>query len=301
MESQTGLSSYPKVWNVGHPHILDLFQDEVVVQEKVDGSQFSFGLIDGEPRCRSRGREVYIEAPDKMFQKAVDTVVRLAPDLTPEWIYRAEYLSKPRHNALTYDRAPKDNLVIFDINTGPETYLPYEDVVKEATRLGLEVVPHFFTGKVHNLEALFELLKHESFLGGPSVEGIVVKNYTRFGKDAKALMGKYVSESFKEIHQSSWKASNPGRGDVIRNLTVQLRTEARWEKAVQHLTEAGAICHEPKDIGALVKLVQDDIDEECEALVKQALYDWAWPQIRRGVSGGIAEWYKKRLAERQQF
>ncbi len=43
---------------------------------------------------------------------------------------------------------------------------------------------------------LYALLEKESILGG-KVEGIVVKNYARFGKDKKVLMGKYVSEQGK--------------------------------------------------------------------------------------------------------
>lgn len=45
--------SYPKVYNLGHSAIKDLFHDEVVIQEKLDGSQFSFGIVDGEFRRRS--------------------------------------------------------------------------------------------------------------------------------------------------------------------------------------------------------------------------------------------------------
>ena len=36
--SNITLPSYPKVWNLGHPHIENLFDGPVVVQEKVDGS-----------------------------------------------------------------------------------------------------------------------------------------------------------------------------------------------------------------------------------------------------------------------
>ena len=39
------ISSYPKVYNLGHRAIVGLTEESVVVQEKVDGSQFSFGLM----------------------------------------------------------------------------------------------------------------------------------------------------------------------------------------------------------------------------------------------------------------
>jgi len=51
------LNSYPKVYNLGHAAIVHLFDEPVTVEEKVDGSQFSFALIDGELSARSKGKE----------------------------------------------------------------------------------------------------------------------------------------------------------------------------------------------------------------------------------------------------
>jgi hypothetical protein len=42
----TSWHSYPKLYAMGHRAIADLLLDDVIVQEKVDGSQFSFGLFD---------------------------------------------------------------------------------------------------------------------------------------------------------------------------------------------------------------------------------------------------------------
>jgi hypothetical protein len=65
------ISSYSKVYNLGHRTIEQLFDGIVVAQEKVDGSQFSFGLIDGELYCRSKGKRQMPEQPDKMFAGGV--------------------------------------------------------------------------------------------------------------------------------------------------------------------------------------------------------------------------------------
>ena len=47
MNDQDGDSwhSFPSVYAVGHAALADLFLDDVIVEEKVDGSQFSFGLF----------------------------------------------------------------------------------------------------------------------------------------------------------------------------------------------------------------------------------------------------------------
>jgi hypothetical protein len=86
------LYTYPKIYNLGHPAILEIFQDEVIVEEKVDGSQFSFGVLNGELQCRSKGKKQMIEAPDKLFDKAVETIQGLKDKLEPGWVYIGEYL-----------------------------------------------------------------------------------------------------------------------------------------------------------------------------------------------------------------
>ena len=86
--------SYSDIFALGHKAVLDIFADEVVLEEKIDGSQFSFGLHEGRIQCRSKNTEQFIDAPDGLFQKAVD-VVKTLP-LHPNYIYRAEYLQKPK-------------------------------------------------------------------------------------------------------------------------------------------------------------------------------------------------------------
>ena len=45
----------------------DLFKELVIVEEKIDGSQISFGKIDGELYARSKGATLNLAAPDKYF------------------------------------------------------------------------------------------------------------------------------------------------------------------------------------------------------------------------------------------
>src|SRR4051812_39259011 len=108
--------SYPKIWSVGHAAITELLLDDVVVEEKVDGSQFSFGIYGGELRCRSKNKDIILDNPEKMFAEAVNTVRELAPILRDGWTYRGEYLQGRGHNHLTYDRIPAKHICLFDIN-----------------------------------------------------------------------------------------------------------------------------------------------------------------------------------------
>lgn len=291
--------SYPSIYALGHRGVANLFDGDVVVEEKVDGSQFSFGVFNGEIRCRSKGAIVHVDAPEGMFGRGVEVVKALAPILHDGWTYRGEYLQKPKHNALAYNRTPEKHIIIFDINTDFEAYLSPEAKAEEARRVGLEVVPLIAADHITDMTGFRSLLDRESVLGGPKIEGVVVKNYTQFGQDKKALMGKYVSEAFKEIHAHEWKNTNPNKGDVVQQLIMDYRTEARWQKAVQHLRERGEIDDSPRDIGKVMAEVGADIEKECAEQIAQALYKWAWPQIRRGTTAGVAEWYKSQLLASQ--
>lgn len=295
-------ASYPKLFALGHPSIADLFSGTVVVEEKVDGSQFSFGVFNGTLQCRSRRCVMDgLTAPD-LFKGAYATAKRLeaAGLLVEGRAYRGEALQTPSHNSLKYERTPKGHFILFDCDNGAEAYSTREAKEAEAARLGLEVVPVLFEGEISDRAGLANLLKGSSILGGP-IEGIVIKNYSRFGYDKKPLFGKWVTEDFKEIHQGEWKAKNPGSSDIVETLVERYRSEARWLKAVYRLRDEGRLTNSPKDIGLLVQEVQKDLVEECEPLIKQDLYNWAIGKILRGSIGRFPIWYKERLADQQPF
>lgn len=297
----TRLHSYPKVWNMGHPAIADLFDGVVVVQEKVDGSQFTFGVVGGELQCRSKGAQIDMQTTDKLFRGAVDTAIRLheAGLLVEGWQYRGEALCRPKHNTNAYERVPAGNVILFDVDTGLENRVDPEHLKAITEDLGLEVVPTFFAGVVRDIEHLKALLDTDSILGGCKIEGVVVKNYARWGEDGKMLMGKVVSDDFRESHKHDWRKRNPTRGDFIEALQSSLCTDARFRKTVERMRDAGKLEGSPKDIGALIKELRADVKEECAAEVKEALFLHFWPQIEKGASHGLPEWYKNTLAEQQ--
>jgi len=296
------LPSYVSIYNFGHRAVANLLVGPVYVQEKVDGSQFSFGVgEDGTVMTRSKGSEVFLETADKLFKGAVEYVHSIKDKLTPGYVYRGEVLCRPKHNTLAYDRVPRHNVVLFDINTGEECYMAYSDILNEAAKLDLEVVPLIYHGIVESADQLKAFLETQSFLGGQKVEGVVVKpvNYDQFGTDHKALMGKYVSEAFKEIHGGEWRKNNPTQNGVIDAIALQYKTPARWEKSIQHLRDAGELTDSPQDIGKLMKAVNVDVLKECEDEIRAELFKQAWPKIARIITAGLPEYYKKMLLEKQ--
>lgn len=290
------LPSYPKVHNVGHPMISKIFEGPVLVQEKVDGSQISFGVIDGKLCIRSKNVDIS-DSSDGMFKPAIDAI-KGTEGLPSGFIFRGEFLGKEKHNSLTYNRVPKKHICLFDLSTADgQHYSKYPAVIDAASKFGFDVVPAFYYGEVKDLEQIKDMLNKESFLGGPNIEGLVFKNYEQFGRDDKPMFGKHVSEAFKEVNKKDWKSRHPSGKDVVQKLKEAFRTEARWEKAYQHLRDDGKLESSPVDIGPLIKAVQEDIREEEEDFIKGALYKWAIGAILRSSTAGLPEWYKNKLME----
>lgn len=297
------MSTYPKLYTLGHRALANVFFESVEVEEKVDGSQFTFGNFDGALKCFSKNCLLYEDSVPALFQPSYATAKRLYDEglLQPGVVYRGEAMCAPKHNTLCYGRAPKGNIVLFDVMVGTEHYLEHADKVIIADTFGIDVTPLIYKGPVNGQAQLEAMLDRVSFLGGQKIEGVVFKNYTRFGLDGKPLFGKLVSDAFKEVHNKEWKKTAPNKKDIIEMLVDRYKTPARYDKAVQHLRDDGRLTESPKDIGPLMGECLKDILAECGDEIKDAVFDWAWKQIGRGIANGIPQWYKEKLAKAQTY
>jgi len=293
------MHAFPKIFAVGQDYIADLFLDEVEITEKIDGSQFVFGRVNGEAKCRSKGKEQYEGAVDKMFMDAWDYVHSV--DLPNDILFYGEYLRKPKHNTLCYQRIPRNHIVIFGASTPGDTFVSeYEELAELAGSIDLEAVPLIYQGLIKSADELKAMLETDSYLGGTKVEGVVVKNYARpfllGGQPIPLMCGKFVSEAFKEKHISGWSKENTSKGkwDAFKD---GFRTDARFEKAVQHLRDNGELENSPRDIGKLIAEAKRDIAEEERDAILKFLWQEFSPELMRRATFGLPEWYKEKLAE----
>ena len=175
--------------------------------------------------------------------------------------------------------------------------MPVNNTIAKYTNGGMNAVMFaWFAKNIDSSKGIAEQYLHiDSILGNCKVEGFVVKNYAQFGDDKKIAIAKYVSEGFQEKHRHEWKMANPGAGDFVGSLITALKTEARWNKAVQHLRDGGALVDAPQDIGNLIKEVQADLLKEESDFIKDKLFTHFIGQISRGVIAGLPEWYKEKL------
>lgn len=289
--------NYGKVHPIGHKDVQGIFDEEVVIQEKVDGSRFTFGVIDGKLRCWSGSRHNELDLGEVgMFTPAIAHVKMLEATglLMNGTVAFCEFLGSRKHNKLEYGRVPRNHLVLFD------AYSPERGCCKEHSQLSgladmwqIDVVPVLFEGKVTCPEEITRLLETTSFLGGPKVEGVVCKRYQHGGQ----LRAKYVSDDFKEIAARRTKAKE-GVG-IIEDIAECLATEQRFSKAYQAVRDRGKIGGVPEDIPHIIKELCIDLYAESHDYVSSRLLAWGWKQVQREVVRRLPDWYKSKLLKEE--
>jgi hypothetical protein len=292
------IPAFPKIFALGTRWVAGIFDSPVEVTEKVDGSQFCFGKVEGKLYMRSRGAEIHPGSGDRLFNPAIEHVQFIEKILPDNTVFYGETLCKPKHNTIEYERVPTNNIMLFGAMKTDLTFLP--DLDEYALVFNVDRAPVLFSGMITDVDMLYKMIDRKSYLGKANIEGVVVKNYKKdlvLGECIIPLMSaKLVSEKFKEVHASGWKKEQTLYGK-IEKLKEMFRTEARWSKAIQHLRESGTLEGSPRDIGPLIKEIHRDVEEEGCCEIKEELYKMIGKSIVDSSTFGFPEWYKKQLAK----
>lgn len=291
--------SYGKVLTIGAAMTENALSGEVVIQEKVDGSLFGFGVTDDDQlTVRSKGKVMDIDGPDAMFLKAVDYVKSIKQELLSyprnDIYFYCEYLQKPKHNVLSYEKIPQNHLVLFDALVGGK-WADRAQLLKFGELWSIDVIPELYRGEA-TPDTIKSLLGTQSFLGKEIIEGVVIKNYNQnfmLGGQIFTLFTKYVREEFKERHVVEWRDKKP-RGQLDEYLKA-FKSEARWQKAIIHAKELGKLQNAPQDIGMLLEMIQRDVEEEEKENIKDFLYKCFIKDILRSSTKDFPMWYKDQL------
>ena len=295
------LPPYTKLFAVGTRNVQSIFDEEVEITEKIDGSMFRFGKINGELLIGSKSCLLDQEKPENLFIEAVEYVKSIEDRLTEGVVFYGECLKKPKHNTLVYDSIPKNHIALFGayIVELDRYESIYEELAYWSHLLNVDVVPLVYKGKIDSSKQLTSMLERTSYLGGCHIEGVVVKNYTKqcvLTPDVIfPFMGaKFVSENFKEVHRGRWNSEEKPSGKWD-SFCEQYRTPARWDKAVIHLKEQGLLDESPKDIGLLMKEIQEDIVVEERENIKDFLWDVYKKSLLSNAVKGLPQWYKNKV------
>lgn len=294
------MNSYSTIFSHTHRAITDseLFANPVNIEEKIDGSQFSFQRTSEGVKFRSKGAQIDPDAPPSLFKPCVEGVLRIADSLPMDYVFRGESISSKKHNILTYQSVPPLGVVIFDIERAPLSFLSYTEKEELCRELGFMVAPLLYSGSITSCPCLETIISSTPSILGGKIEGVVIKPsaYNLFGVDKKLLMAKYVSTQFKETHKTEWKTPVQ-KPELVQQLVEKYKTQARWRKAIQHLKEKDVLLNSPKDIGGLLKELTEDLERECEEEIKEFLWKSVRGRFLKGIQNGFPEFYKELLRE----
>ena len=320
--------SFPKIFPAdretsGNYAVGMLERTDVIVKEKLDGSQFAFAKrADGQVLCRSKSQQLTESNCDKQFRPAFDYVHSIAERLSPGEVYYCETFASPRQNKIRYARTPRNGLALFAVSTvnftmefpdiRPERVIAFfteHDYLREfADRLDIEAVQCLGGDRPRRwtLAELNELVKSgKSQLGGTSgIEGVVIScdepiEYVEETDDGPKTrwqplqIAKLVRDDFKEVKVRREKRDNTSPlVEQAIEIFARYCTEARWDKAIQHLRDEGKLKGDYSDIGLIIKEIIRDVEEEEGQDIGAQLFRIFHSLFRREVIKGFPEYYK---------
>jgi len=264
------------------------FYDKVVtVQEKVDGSQFSFWKDVGSSTVSVASRNRMLSGEESRFRVAVAHVRTL--DVPPGVIFRGEVVSKFRHNKIVYSRLPKHNLVLWDLVVLDAGSMPYNkrNLLKSmGERFDLEVVHEVCDPfKLTSADELTKLVEGPSAFGEER-EGIVVRCRAGVAK----LVGQKMSE---HVHRRPRDKGD----DLAAFVAGSVNAERIIEKAAEWLRDEGMLEFKDSDIGKVIRTVHEDLDNEFSADMRDLLFRKMRKPIYAVISRNVATVYRKLLSE----
>lgn len=307
--------SYGKVLNFGHKQLKELLDEPVCVQEKIDGSQFSFWYDDEKDSIRFKSKNTILGCDvgsNALFDPAISAILEMNLDtkrmFDEQIVFRGECVSKLKHNSIKYERTPKNYVIIFDVEKDGKI-LSHKEAKKISEEFGFEFVPVYYEGYLKE-EEISKFLNEKSALGNDvPIEGVVVKridcnlfihpfrNVTIKEASPEELSFfmparmKLVSKEFREMNNANWKIEK--KDSMFERIGQKYCSIQRWRKVIQHGLEDNKLTLTPKDIGYLIpKIIEDVIEEEMDN-IKEDLYDASIKRIKGYFIKGFPEWYKE--------
>jgi len=208
------LTRYQHVERLGNEEVSGLLDGEVIIQEKIDGSNLTVAYdIDADDViiC-SRGRCLYASGLAYDAFRGAVTYVLNHPGILPmlrgvynenheQWILRGEWLVK---HTLLYDKESYGKFYVFDVQSqfsnGCE-YVHYDDYNVKLTHYAVELLPVLATLTNPTPEQIIPFSIGKSAYGPNDREGIVVKRYDFKNIYGRTTWGKMVTADFKQKHK----------------------------------------------------------------------------------------------------
>lgn len=223
--------SYPKIYRLGREENDGLLDNEIVVQEKVDGANTSIWLEDGVIKMGSRTRLLGDESFNGFceYVREHEGIVKLLADF-PQMRLFGEWLVR---HTISYKETAYKKFYIFDILFDGNTWADQEKVQQIALDYGIDYPQVFMRGKLTEEEI-------KAFVGktnlGDKGEGVVIKCVTFVNKFGDHSYAKIVTEKFKENNALIFGGNNK-HSDTYQEMRVVNKycTLSRVEKIIHKI------------------------------------------------------------------
>lgn len=271
-------SKYPKIKTLGKKETLSLFldpEDTVIIEEKVDGSNFRIFIKDGNLYFGSRN--FTLEENNGQWLRCIQYVKNAleGKDLTKlnGHILFGE-CTNPHTLQYNLDKIPP--FLGFDVLTPGGKFLSHKNEI--FSKLGLPVVPCLQYIKVKNITNVTDDWVPKSLYGDFQAEGIVFKNYRR------QTFAKYVRTEFKEENKKLFGGPSKYGNDDTEKISLKYCTMARIEKNIFKLIDEGHKLDMPM-MKHLPKLVYADTWAECYEDISNEKVVINMHKLRKDISG----------------
>lgn len=180
---------YIHLERLGHPATDGILEGMCYVFEKMDGTNGSIWLEDGQIKAGSRNRELSDSQDNHNFYKYVKTdanLVKFLSEFPGGTIVYGEWMVP--HTIKDYPSDLWHTFQIFDVNVNGE-YLPYSEWDSKARDAGVNFLKPLYESANLSIEKINEL-------ASSCKEGIVIKNYNFINKFKQYTSAKVINPNF---------------------------------------------------------------------------------------------------------
>ena len=279
--SSTEFKKYQHLERFGTDEVANIELGECYVFPKLDGTNASVWLSDGELQAGSRNRHLSLDKDNAGFLAWASEQANLKSYLLENPTHRlyGEWLVP--HSLKTYRQDAWRQFYVFDVAVDREklhdgddglTYLHYEDYAPRLASFGIAHVPPICKIRNGDYEQFVSQLRNSVFLvedGKGHGEGIVIKRYDFSNRYGRTTWAKIVTNEFKEMNrQAMGTAELKGAFLLEEAIAEEYATAALVEKEYAKIVnEAGWTS---KSIPRLLETVfYSVVKEDCWNFVKK--------------------------------
>ena len=219
---------YQHIERFGTDEVQSIEVGSVFIFPKIDGTNASVWLNNGELKAGSRTRELTLDKDNAGFYNEISKDQRIIDYLAkhPEHRLYGEWLVP--HSLKTYRQDAWRKFYIFDVcldrDDGVE-YIPYDIYKPMLEEFDLSYIPPIAIIKdgVCTYEAFLKSLEKNIFLiedGKGIGEGIVIKNYDFYNKYGRQTWAKIVTNEFKEKNAKTFGVPTISVGKMVEEEIV---------------------------------------------------------------------------------